>query len=107
MANLLFAAASEVQAAHAAAEAGHGAEEVHGAGAIIQELIEHNYDQVLIQINWHPFGLEWLDLSITKVTINLWIAAFLILILFRALAAKQAGDNKKGRYLNFLEPFVL
>ncbi|MFH1069934.1 MAG: F0F1 ATP synthase subunit A [Candidatus Glassbacteria bacterium] len=102
MADLLLAAANEPHAAGEAAA--HGAE---GAGAIMQELIEHNYDSVVVPIGWHPFGLQWLDLSITKVTINIWIAAALLFLLFKLLAGKQTAGNTKGRYLNFLEPFVI
>lgn len=104
MAQELFAADP-----HGAAEAAaaHGEEAAHGAGEIMKHLIEHGYDTYVLKIDWRPFGLEWLDLSITKVTVNLWIAAALIFIFFRILAKKQQDGNRQGRYLNFLEPFVL
>ncbi|MEA1997672.1 MAG: F0F1 ATP synthase subunit A [Gemmatimonadota bacterium] len=105
MADLLYAA---TEGAHAAAEHGaHQAESGHDAAAIMQHLIEHVYDYPVVHIGWHPFGLEWLDLSITKLTIMMWISAALIFILFRALAASQRKKQTSGRYINFLEPFVL
>jgi len=73
----------------------------------MQHLIEHVYDHPVITIDWHPFGWEWLDLSITKLTLMIWIAAALIFLLFRALASQQIKKGTRGRYLNFLEPFVL
>ena len=73
----------------------------------MRHLIEHGYDTYVYKIDWRPFGLEWLDLSITKVTVNMWIAGALIFFLFRLLRKKQAGGNRSGRYLNFLEPFVI
>ncbi|MBW7995227.1 MAG: F0F1 ATP synthase subunit A [Candidatus Glassbacteria bacterium] len=89
---------------HAAAEtASHGEE----AGEIMRHLIEHGYDTYVLKIDWRPFGLEWLDLSITKVTVNMWLVAALIFLSFRLLVRKQAGGNRSGRYLNFLEPFVI
>ena len=103
MAQPLFAADP-----HAAAEAaGHGEEAVHGAGEIMKHLLEHGFDTYVFKIDWRPFGLEWLDLSITKVTLNMWIAAALIFIFFRLLVKKQTGENRSGRFLNFLEPFVI
>lgn len=93
---------------HGAAQAaGHGKEAVQSASEIMKDLLEHGYDTYVLKIDWRPFGLEWLDLSITKVTVNIWIAAALVFIFFRLLVKKQAGDNRQGRYLNFLEPFVL
>lgn len=105
MANLL--SATTASAVHAAAEAGEHAGEGRDAGAIMQHLIEHVYDHPVITIDWHPFGWEWLDLSITKLTLMIWIAAALIFLLFRALASQQIKKGTRGRYLNFLEPFVL
>jgi F-type H+-transporting ATPase subunit a len=103
MAQLLYAADP-----HSTTEAAaHGEEAAHGAGEIMRHLIEHGYDTYVLKIDWRPFGLEWLDLSITKVTVNMWIAAALIFFLFRMLSKKQAGGNISGRYLNFLEPFVI
>ena len=103
MAQPLFAADP-----HAAAEAaGHGEEAVHGASEIMKHIIEHGFDQYVFRIGWHPFGLEWIDLSITKLTLNMWIAAILLIIFFRLLIKKQSGGNIAGRYLNFLEPFVI
>jgi F-type H+-transporting ATPase subunit a len=98
---------STASAANAAAEAGEHAGEGHDAGAIMQHLIEHVYDHPVITIRWHPFGWEWLNLSITKLTLMIWIAAALIFLLFRALASQQIKKGTRGRYLNFLEPFVL
>ena len=96
MANLLYAADP-----HAAAEAaGHGEEAVHGAGEIMKHLLEHGFDTYVLKIDWRPFGLEWLDLSITKVTLNMWIAAALVFLFFRLLSKKQADGNLAGRYLN-------
>ena len=105
MINLL--STSTTEAAHAAAEAGGHAEAGHDAGETMMHLIEHVYDHVVIPIEWHPFGWEWLDLSITKLTLMLWLAAVLIFILFRSLAGLQAKKGMSGRYLNFLEPFVI
>ena len=89
-------------AAEAAAHAGHGS-----PGEIMQYLIEHVYDHPLIKIDWHPFGWTWLDLSITKLTVMMWVAGAVIFLLFRALAAAQKTKGIRGRYVNFLEPFVL
>jgi len=105
MTNLL--SATTASAANAAAEAGEHAGGGNDAGAIMQRLIEHVYDHPVITIDWHPFGWEWLDLSITKLTLMIWIAAALIFLLFRALASQQIKKGTRGRYLNFLEPFVL
>jgi len=104
MANLLYAATESAQeAAEAAGHAG-GAQD---AGEIMKHLIAHVYDHPVISINWHPFGWEWLDLSVTKLTLMMWIAAALILILFRSLAMLQRREGTHGRYVNFFEPFVL
>ncbi len=103
MAQLLYAA-DPGGAAHGAAPAGEAA---HGAGEIMRELIEHTFDTYVLKIDWRPFGLQWLDLSITRAVFNMWIAAALIFILFRILSSKQSGGNLRGRYLNFLEPFVI
>ena len=89
-------------AAEAAAHAGHGS-----SAEIMQHLIEHVYDHPLIKIDWHPFGWTWLDLSITKLTVMMWVAGAVIFLLFRALAAAQETKGIRGRYVNFLEPFVL
>ena len=105
MTNLL--STSTANTAHAAAEAGEHAGAGHDAGAIMEHLIEHVYDHVVIPIDWHPFGWEWLDLSITKLTLMIWLAAVLIFILFRSLAGRQVKKGTRGRYLNFLEPFVI
>ena len=76
MANLLYAATEKV---HAAAGAGEHAVEKsgHDAGEIMQHLIDHVYDHHLLTIDWRPFGWEWLDLSITKLTLMMWISAAL------------------------------
>jgi F-type H+-transporting ATPase subunit a len=105
MINLL--SASTANAAHAAAKAGEHAGAGQDAGVIMEHLIEHVYDYVVIPIDWHPFGWEWLDLSITKLTLMIWLAAVLIFILFRSLAGRQVKKGMRGRYLNFLEPFVI
>ena len=102
-----FLSASTANAAHAATEAGEHTAGGNDAGTIMQHLIEHVYDHVLIQIDWHPFGWQWLDLSITKLTLMLWVAAALIFILFRSLAGRQTKKSMRGRYINFLEPFVI
>jgi F-type H+-transporting ATPase subunit a len=106
MLNLLNAASNTAQGA--AENAGHaaagGAAE---AGVIMEELIAHTYDKPLIKIAWHPFGLEWLDLSITKLTVMMWLAGALIFIIFRLLASRQRKIGVRGRYVNFFEPFVL
>jgi hypothetical protein len=70
MADLLHAA--EPHGAAGAAE--HGGETAHSASEIMRHLIEHGFDTYVLRIDWHPFGWEWLDLSITKVTVNMWIA---------------------------------
>ncbi|HUU28096.1 MAG TPA: F0F1 ATP synthase subunit A [archaeon] len=104
MANLLFAA---TESTHAAEAGEHAAAAGHDAGEIMHHLIEHVYDHPVLHIGWHPFGWEWLDLSITKLTLMMWIAAALIFILFRLLAAGQQKKGARGRYVNFLEPFVI
>lgn len=92
--------------ANAAAKAGEHAGG-DDPGVIMEHLIEHVYDHPVITIDWHPFGWGWLDLSITKLTLMIWIAAALIFILFRVLAGHQEKKGTRGRYLNFLEPFVI
>ena len=89
-------------AAEAAVHAEHGS-----SSEIMQHLIEHVYDYPLIKIDWHPFGWTWLDLSITKLTVMMWIAGTVIFLLFRALAAIQKTKGTRSKYVNFFEPFVL
>lgn len=103
----LYAAehSAHATAGHAAEAAGHAAQ--HSPGEIMQHLIEHIYDHPLIKIDWHPFGWTWLDLSVTKLTLMMWIAGAAIFLLFRALASKQKARGTRGRYVNFFEPFVL
>jgi F-type H+-transporting ATPase subunit a len=97
---------------HAAQTAGHAAEHLQFgdpgyASYVTDHLVAHLFDHTLIQIDWHPFGWTWLDLSITKLTLMMWIAGAAIFILFRSLAVKQRTAGTSGRYLNFFEPFVL
>jgi len=107
MTEKLYAAEKSAPAAveHAAGAAEHAAQMT--PGEIMQYLIEHVYDTVLIKIDWHPFGWTWLDLSITKLTVMTWIVAAVIFLLFRALVVKQRTRGMSGRYVNFFEPFVL
>ncbi|MEA2062535.1 MAG: F0F1 ATP synthase subunit A [Gemmatimonadota bacterium] len=116
MTNELYAAEATEHAAqatgHAAEAAGHAAEHLqYGdpgyASYVTDHLVAHLYDHTLIRIDWHPFGLQWLDLSITKLTLMIWIAGAAIFLLFRTLAVKQTKRGTSGRYVNFFEPFVL
>ncbi len=92
-------------AAHGAAEAAeHGGGGAQDAGEIMQHLIAHVYDHPVITIPWKPFGV---DISITKLTLMMWISAALIFIIFRALAVKQRTSGARGRFVNFFEPFVI
>ncbi|MCE5273360.1 F0F1 ATP synthase subunit A [bacterium] len=92
-------------AAHGAAEAAeHGGGGAHDAGEIMQHLIAHVFDHPLITIPWKPFGV---DISITKLTLMMWISAALIFIVFRTLAVRQRSVGARGRFVNFFEPFVI
>ena len=108
--NVISAAGNAVVAVseHAAAAASEHSGAAPDPGEIMQELIEHGFDKPIIPIGWHPFGWQWLDLSITKMTLNMWIAGLLIFLLFRYLARRPiTGKSNGGRFLNFLEPFVI
>jgi F-type H+-transporting ATPase subunit a len=91
-------------AAHGAEAAEHSGGGTHDAGTIMQHLIEHVYDHPVISIPWKPFGI---DISITKLTIMMWLAGALIFIIFRSLAVKQRTSGARGRFVNFFEPFVV
>lgn len=101
MTHLLSAAAHAAENAAGHAEHAGGS---HDAGEIMQHLIEHLFDYPLIEIPWKPFGM---DISITKLTLMMWVAGALIFIVFRALASKQRKGEARGRYVNFFEPFVV
>ena len=96
------------QELHASAEAAGAAAE-HGSspGEIMEHLIHHVYDKKIVDISWHPFGLEWLDLSITKHTLMIWLAGALIFVLFRGLYVAQKKRGTRGKFVNLMEPLVL
>ncbi len=99
----LLNAATET-AANGAEAVEHSGGSTHDAGTIMQHLIEHVYDHPVISIPWKPFGI---DISITKLTIMMWLAGALIFIIFRSLAVRQRSSGARGRYVNFFEPFVV
>ena len=98
---------ASAQGAHVAAETAEQAGSSEHAGEIMEHLIEHVFDKPLVTIKWHPFGWEWFDLSITKLTVMMWVAGALIFLLFRALAVRQRREGTRGKYVNFFEPFVI
>ena len=117
--NVISAAGNAVVAVseHASAAASEHSGAAPDPGEIMQELIEHGWLRakdlgiVAPPPAWPEIaekGGKWLDLSITKMTLNMWIAGLLIFLLFRYLARRPiTGKSNGGRFLNFLEPFVI
>lgn len=97
MTNILAANAEHGE--HAAEAGAHG-----GPGAIMQHLLEHIYDHTVIELPWKPFGI---DISITKLTLMEWVAAGLVIVIFGTLASRLSKQQRRGRFLNFWEPWVL
>ena len=85
------------------AEAAHGAEEAHAEGVdIVHHLADAHY------LEFPPFGkvhlpeihLLGLDLSITKYTVYMWLAALLMLVIFIPMARRE-GRIYHGIYNAF------
>jgi len=71
----------------------------HG-GSVADEIMHHLEDPIIFE--FHPFGL---DLSITKHVIMMWIAALIVILLFR-ISFRKKELVPKG-FSNILESLIL
>jgi ATP synthase subunit 6 len=96
-----------------AAPAAHGARahaeggkpgEAHEEGGIAEHIFHHVADEVWVPLGFW-IGAHYIDLSITKHVINMWIAAGILLLVLAAGVRRRALVPKGG--YNLLEMFVL
>jgi F-type H+-transporting ATPase subunit a len=94
-----------VDTLHQAAAAAHGAAEAHGAEEGV-DIVHHLADGHVMEfppfgeIHLPQFHLLGLDLSITKYTVYMWIAAALLLVILLPMARRR-GRVHKGLYNAF------
>jgi ATP synthase subunit 6 len=87
----------------------HGEEgkpgEAHGkGGGVSEDIFEHVADEVWVPLGFWV-GAHYIDLSITKHVINMWIAAGILLLVLAAGVRRRALIPKGG--YNLLETFVM
>ncbi|MFH1277096.1 MAG: F0F1 ATP synthase subunit A [Candidatus Eisenbacteria bacterium] len=95
------------EAAHEAAlETAHGGQAAEHFDFV--HMFHHLEDGVLVHLPTIKAGPVALDLSITKVVLMMWIAGFVALVAFGAVARRLSRDEKpRGTLTNLLESIIL
>ena len=96
-------AAPGAHGARAHAEGGKPGE-AHEEGGVAEDIFHHVADEVWVPLGFW-IGAHYVDVSITKHVINMWIAAGILLLVLAAGVRRRALVPKGG--YNLLETFVL